>query len=353
MPEQQDNYKKGRGAQINLKNRFIQNYLDKEDNDAIDDYEEPVPKTTVYLENPKSIISTNTSPDLGWDHSINPYQGCEHGCTYCYARNSHEYWGFSAGLDFETKIIVKKNAAELLEKKLLGKSWTPKAIMLSGNTDCYQPMERKFEITRSLLKVFDKYQNPVGIITKNSLIKRDIDILEGLAQNRLVHVAISITTLDEKLRSKLEPRTASAVNKLKTIEALSKAGVPVMVMVAPVIPGLNHHEIPQIISKAADSGAIRAAYSTVRLNGVISDIFKDWLDKNYPMRSEKVWNQIAMLHDGKVNDSDWGRRMKGEGVLSDSIAGLFKTSVKRYMPDLNWPEYDFSRFRRGGNYSLF
>jgi len=346
-------YHKGRGAQIKPKNRFEKNYIDREDCDGIDDFESSVSKTNTFYETPKSIISKNNSPDLAWNHSINPYQGCEHGCTYCYARNSHEYWGFNAGLDFETKIIVKRNAPELLEKEFLKKSWKPATIMLSGNTDCYQPIEKKHGLTRQLLSLFLKYQNPVGIITKNTLVRRDLDILSSLASKNLVYVAISINSLDEELRRVLEPRTSSSLQRLKTISELSEAGIPVIAMLAPIIPGLNHHEIPNIIQKVAEVGAQKASYTTVRLNGQLGIIFKDWLFKNFPMRAKKVWNQIEWLHGGNVNDSDWGRRMRGDGALALSIKRLFDISVKRHLNGKQLEPLNVSSFRRSGNLNLF
>jgi DNA repair photolyase len=275
-------YHKGRGAQINIGNRFSQLQLSQEHMEGIDEAVEVSRHIQLFYEHPKKIINTIESPDLYAMRSVNPYQGCEHGCIYCYARNSHEYWGFSAGLDFETKIVVKQQAAQLLEKEFLKKSWQPVAISLSGNTDCYQPLERKLEITRSLLEVFVRYAHPVSIITKNSLVIRDLDLLRQLAQQNLVHVYISITSLDEKLRQKLEPRTATAKTRLQTVQALSKAGIPVGIMTAPIIPGLNNTEIPAIIQEAASCGAVSAGYTVVRLNGAVKDIFHDWLSKNFP-----------------------------------------------------------------------
>ena len=293
------------------------------------------------------------SPDLHGMYSINPYQGCEHGCIYCYARNTHEYYGFSAGLDFETKIIIKENAPALLEKHLMNPKWQPVPIMLSGNTDCYQPQERKFEITRKMLQVLAKYRHPVGIISKNSLVARDIDVLQDLAADRLVHVMISITTLNEDLRRRMEPRTVSGMKRLKVVEQLAKANIPVGIMNAPLIPGLNHHEIPQILKAAADHGALTAGMTVVRLNGSIGKIFEDWLHKNFPDRFEKVWNQISSLHGGNVNDSQFGRRMSGSGNIAEIIHQLFRTSKKKYFADREMPPYDLTKFRKGGTLSLF
>lgn len=347
-------YFKGKGAQINVSNKFENHWVDTSDVSGLD--EELLtekPPVEVFKETPKKIISTNASPDIGMSASINPYQGCEHGCVYCYARNSHEYWGFSAGLDFESKIIVKQEAPSLLEKEFLKPSYKPKVIMLSGNTDCYQPLERQYEITRKLLHVFNKYQNPVGIITKNALVARDIDILKELAHNNLVQVIFSITSLDEKLRQKLEPRTASATKKLKAMEVLASANVPVGVMNAPIIPGLNHHETPDILKSAASAGASFASYTVVRLNGQISKIFYDWLIKNFPDRADKVWHQIQELHGGNVNDAEFGRRIKGEGKISEVIRRLFEVSKHKYFLEKSFKPLATSHFRKGGTYSLF
>ena len=347
-------YIKGRGAQFNTKNRFLDKEYVLEHPEGLDEpFLNTKPSTELFFENPKNIISKNDSPDLGFDHSINPYQGCEHGCIYCYARNVHQYWGFSAGLDFETKIIVKPEAPKLLEKKLLSGHWKPAVIMLSGNTDCYQPLEKNFRLTRSILEVLLKYRNPVGIITKNNLITRDIDIISELAAHNLVTVHLSITTFDEKLRSKLEPRTASTKKRLEAIKQLSDAGIPVGVMAAPLIPGINDHEVPQIIKKAAEHGAVGAGYNVVRLNGQVSALFKDWLFKNFPERANKVWNLITTLHGGKVNDTEWTRRMRGDGNLAESIRQMVGVSKKRHMDGRGFPELDLTLFRRGGSYNLF
>ena len=348
-----ESYFKGRGAQIKTENRFLKSqYV----TDHIEGLDEPLlesPTTQIFFETPKKIVNKVDSPDLSMMYSMNPYQGCEHGCIYCYARNTHEYYGFSAGLDFESKIIVKKNAASLLEQHLLNKNWNAVPIMLSGNTDCYQPQEKKFEITRSLLKVFANYRHPVGMITKNSLILRDLDLLKDLGSDNLVHVYISITTLNEDLRRVLEPRTASSIKRLKTIEELAKAGVQVGVMNAPIIPGLNHHEIPQVLKAASDHGAMAAGMTVVRLNGSIGKIFEDWLRKNFPDRFDKVWNQISSFHGGNVNDSQFGRRMSGEGNIADAIHQLYRASKKKYFADKKMTSYDLTKFRKGGNLSLF
>ncbi|MBV6647517.1 MAG: PA0069 family radical SAM protein [Cyclobacteriaceae bacterium] len=349
----QDEYIKGKGAQINPSNKFLSQRLLAEHIEGLDEpLLEGKPKTQVFFEHPKKVVNKVDYPDLKM-LSINPYQGCEHGCIYCYARNSHEYYGFSAGLDFETKIIAKPDAAKVLESQFLARSWRSAPVMLSGNTDCYQPLEKKLKITRSLLKVFLKYRNPVSILTKNALITRDVDILKDLAGLNLVHVGFSITSLQEDIRRVLEPRTASTVRKLKAIELFSKNNIPVMIMNAPIIPAINHHEIPQVLKSASDAGARQAGYTVVRLNGKIAEIARDWLQKTFPDRADKVWHLIQDMHDGKVNDTEWGRRMAGDGNIADMIHQLFTVSKRKYFGSRTMPEYDLKLFRRGGNYQLF
>jgi DNA repair photolyase len=350
---EEEDYFKGRGAQIKTENKFLKAQYVEEHIEGLDEPLLSAPQTQLFYETAKTVVNKVTSPDLGLAYSLNPYQGCEHGCIYCYARNTHEYWGFSAGLDFESKIIVKKNAASLLEKFILNPNWDPVPISVSGNTDCYQPIEKKLEITRSLLKIFAQYRHPLGMITKNSLVLRDLDLLTDLAKDNLVHVYISITTLDESLRRVMEPRTASAVKRLKTIEELAKAGVPISVMNAPIIPGLNHHEIPQVLKAAADHGALSAGMTIVRLNGSIGKIFEDWLRKNFPDRFDKVWHQICSMHGGNVNDSQFGRRMSGEGNFAEAIHQLHRTAKRKYFKDRSMPALDLTKFRKGGNLSLF
>lgn len=346
-------YFKGRGAQFNTNNPFFENSYVTEHIEGLDEAFYVAPKTTLFKENANNIINKISSPDLRSMYSANPYQGCEHGCIYCFARNSHQYWGFSAGLDFESKIIVKENAPALLEKQFLSKNWAPHPILLSGNTDCYQPVEKKLKLTRSMLKVFARYGNPVTIITKNVLILRDMDILKDLASEGLVHVNFSVTTLQEKLRRILEPRTATAINKLKVIESLSAADIPTAIMNAPIIPGLNMEEIPEVIRKTSEAGARDAGYTVVRLNGSIKDLFHDWLYKNFPERAPKVWHQISELHGGEVNDSQWGRRMKGEGAIASTIRQLFWVSKKKYMGVKGMPILNLNRFRKKANLGLF
>lgn len=349
----QDEYFKGRGAQLKTANRFLKQHYVTEHIEGLDEEMLVAPTTQLFYEQAKRVVNKVTSPDLSMMYSLNPYQGCEHGCIYCYARNTHEYWGFSAGLDFESKIIVKKNAPALLEKFLLHPDWQATPISLSGNTDCYQPVERKLEITRKLLKIFVQYRHPVGMITKNSLLLRDLDLLQDLAKDNLVHIYISITTLNEDLRRVMEPRTASGLKRLKVVEQLAKANIPVGIMNAPIIPGLNQDEIPTLLKAAADHGARTAGMTIVRLNGSIGTIFEDWLQKNFPDRFDKVWNQICDMHGGNVNDSQFGRRMSGEGVFADMIHQLFRNSRKKYFSGREMPAYNLTTFRKGGTLNLF
>jgi DNA repair photolyase len=353
--EENPEYFKGRGAQVNTHNKFLKNKYVLEHIEGLDEPMLENSNTQIFEEHPKKIVSESNSPDLHFMHSINPYQGCEHGCIYCYARNTHEYYGFSAGLDFERKIIVKRNAAELLEAHFNKKNYEPVSILLSGNTDCYQPLERKLKITRALLQVFLKYRHPVSIITKNNVILRDLDILTELGKLGLVHVNVSLTSLDEQLRQKLEPRTITATGRLGVIQKLSESGIPVRVMAAPIIPGLNSNEIPDIIKAAADRGALAAGFTIVRLNGSIGEIFIDWVQKAYPDRAEKVLNMIKACHGGTLNDSRFGTRMSGEGNIAQSIHQLFRMSCKRFLAGREMPAHNMSLFtpRNGKQTELF
>jgi DNA repair photolyase len=339
---------KGRGAQINTPNRFLKTERVLEHFEGIDELPDYDQKTEIKLEHPKTILNKNDSPDLPFTYSLNPYQGCEHGCIYCYARNVHQYWGYSAGLDFEQKIIAKPNAADILRKQFSNKNYTPESISLSGNTDCYQPVERKLKITRSLLEVFLEYRHPVGIITKNNLILRDIDLLARMAELNLVHVMVSVTTLKEDLRQMMEPRTVTTMNRLRVVKALNEAGIPTGVMTAPIIPGLNSDEIPELIRLAADHGALAAGYTIVRLNGSVKELFRDWIFKAMPDAAEKIWNQITDAHGGDVSDSRYGTRMRGEGKMAESIRQLFKLSVRKHLEGRSLPDYDYSLFKRPG-----
>lgn len=352
-------YQKGRGAQSNPANRFFE--LQEEERDDFLEYcrkegEDPTDTKTRFLEVfPKSIVNKVNSPDVGMNWSMNPYQGCEHGCIYCYARNSHEYWGYSPGLDFENRILVKKNAAQLLEKKLRSPSWNAEPIILSGNTDCYQPAEKKFRITRECLQTFLKYRHPVGIITKNSRILEDLDLLKELHAHGLVGVSISITSLSEQTRRLLEPRTATIAKRLKTIEELSKAGIPVNAMLAPIIPGINSHEILPLAKAVSDCGARSCGFTVVRLNGAIGKIFTEWLQKTMPDKAEKVLNQIAACHGGQLNDNRFGIRNKGEGVIASQIHELFRLARLRYFGNRKFPALntDLHQAYKDGQLRLF
>ncbi|MCX2476420.1 PA0069 family radical SAM protein [Pedobacter sp. MC2016-05] len=324
----ENKYFKGRGAQVNPHNKFLKDVYVKEHDEGIDDWEESDRKTSFIFENSKSIVNKVDSPDVGMAYSLNPYQGCEHGCTYCYARNSHQYWGYSAGLEFERKIIVKKDAPLLFKKFLEKKGWDAATISLSGNTDCYQPAERKFKLTRQLLEIALEYKQPIGMITKNSLILRDRDILQEMAKLNLCMVYVSINSLNEDLRQVMEPRTTTAKQRLKIVEDLSKAGIPMGVMVAPLVPGLSDHEIPTILKAVANAGAIKSGYTIVRLNGAIGQIFEDWLRKNFPDRFDKVWHMIQSCHGGAVNDSRFEDRMRGEGNIAKMISDNFKLHAR-------------------------
>ncbi len=347
-----DRFEKGRGAQFNPKNRFLKGEYVQEHAEAIDDWEHEKRHTEYILDDSKTLVNKVTSPDVGMMYSANPYQGCEHGCVYCYARNSHEYWGYSAGIDFESRIVVKKNAPALLRKFFENKSWEPATISLSGNTDCYQPIERRMKITRALLEICLEYRNPVGIITKNALVLRDLDIIKELASMNLVRVFTSITSLDEGLRQVMEPRTASYKSRLKVLETLSKEGVPTGIMNAPLIPGLNDMHMHDVLKSASDAGAKWAGYTLVRLNGAIGDIFKDWLYKAFPDRADKVWHQICECHDGQVSDSRWGNRIVGDGKYAELIRDQFKLYCRKYNFNEDRSELNTTLFRRLKNKQL-
>ncbi len=301
----EEEYLKGRGAQINTPNRFLANSREKLYIEAVDDWTESNP-ATIYLEdNAKSIVNKIESPDVGMYYSMNPYQGCEHGCIYCYARNAHEYWGYSAGLDFERKIMVKKNAPELLRKFLMNPRWECLPISISGNTDCYQPAEQKYRLTRSLLEICNEFNQPVAMITKNAGMLRDIDLIKKMADKKLISILVSITSLNENLRRLMEPRTTTASQRLNLIAQLSRAGVRTGVMLGPMIPGLNEHELQRIMKAAADNGACFTAYTFIRLNGAVKILFHDWLYKNFPDMSVKLWHLSEQGDSGEVNECRW------------------------------------------------
>ncbi len=343
-------YIKGRGAQINPPNPFESITYDEDPRANLESDERL--KTEYITVYPKTMLNKVTSPDIPLEWSLNPYQGCEHGCVYCYARNTHPFWGYSAGTDFEQKILVKKDAAKLVEQKIKHPNWKASPLMLAGNTDCYQPIEKKLEITRSILEVLWKYRHPVGIITKNSLVLRDIDILSEMAKLDLVHISISLTTLNEDLRRKLEPRTASVQSRLLTIEKLSNAGIPVNVMFAPIIPGLNEHEIFKVAEWTSRLGARSIGYTMVRLNGDVATVFEDWIKKVFPDRAEKVLNKIKNCHGGKMGDSRFGQRMRGEGNIAQIIRSQFHLAKKKFFTDKKVSPYNLELHEKVKNPQL-
>lgn len=342
-------YHHGRGAQINTKNKFLINEVTKEHIEAIDDWEEKTLPTQYIEEEVKTIVNKVDSPDVGMMYSMNPYAGCEHGCIYCYARNVHEYWGYSAGMDFEQKIIVKKNAPQLLRKFLMHPKWDATPLMLSGNTDCYQPAEQKYRLTRGMLEVCNEFNQPVGILTKNSWILKDKDVLQEMGKKQIVSAMVSITSFNEDLRRVMEPRTTTAKQKLKVINELSTAGVRMGIMMGPMIPGLNEHEMQRIMKAARDNGATFTAYTFIRLNGAIKFLFYDWLYKNFPERADKVWHLIENSHDGKVNDTRFGVRMRGEGPIAQLVAQQYRKYGKLYGMNAEEWSLDRSLFKRPGD----
>lgn len=322
---------KGRGASVQVANRFLQRSYGVVHEEGVDGVEEEGTTATRTIEtHSRTIINPVNSADLHFRWTINPYQGCEHGCSYCYARPTHEYWGYSAGLDFERVILVKRNAPELLERELRKPNWKGETISLSGVTDPYQPVERTFQLTRRLMEVALAFKQPLMLITKNALVLRDLDLLAAMAKEDLVQVAISLTTLDEDLRRVLEPRTSTGQKRLEAIEALSAAGVPTMAMLAPIIPALNQHEVPELLKRAALAGAKTAGYTVLRTNGAVKEVFETWLRHHFPDRAEKVLAQTRALHGGSVSDSVPGRRMQGDGPFADSIRRTFKVFLQRY-----------------------
>ncbi len=333
---------RGRGANSNTANRFSELAFEE---DPAELTEEDLKKRTRFLDDTsRSIISTNTSPDLGFDASLNPYRGCEHGCSYCYARPTHEYLGFSAGLDFERVIMVKRHAAELLEAELRKKSWRPQVLMLSGVTDPYQPVESRLEVTRQCLKVLARFKNPVSIITKNALVTRDADVLSEMARWNGARVTLSITTLDEALRARLEPRTSTIANRLRAIRELAVAGVPVGVNVAPLIPGLTDHEMPDLLAAAVAAGATHAGFTIVRLPGAVSELFTQWLEDHAPLRKQRVLNRIGEAHAGDLDDKRFGLRMSGSGGHAEQLGALFRLTRKRLGLGRRWEPLNTALF---------
>jgi DNA repair photolyase len=323
---------RGRGAAENPPNRFERTWHEVDPEALNDDPEAggPArPPTQFVPDKSRSIVATNDSPDIPFDASLNPYRGCEHGCAYCFARPTHEYLGLSAGLDFETTILVKHDAPELLRRALGSPRWRPTALALSGVTDAYQPAERRLRITRRCLEVLAEFRNPVTVVTKNALVTRDVDLFGDLASLGAAAVFVSVTTLDAGLARRLEPRTSPPSRRLEAVGVLAAAGVPTGVMVAPVIPGLNDHEIPAILAAAARAGARHAGYVPLRLPGAVGPLFEAWLDRHEPGRKAKILGRIRALRGGKLNEVRFGARMRGKGPLAAAIDSVFQTSCRR------------------------
>ena len=338
----------GRGAAGNPPNRFERLRYERDPDlaEPAGGAFEPAPETLFLKDSSRSVISYNESPDLGYEASVNPYRGCEHGCSYCYARPYHEYLGFSAGLDFETKILVKEKAADLLRKQLSSPRWQPKVVNLSGVTDPYQPVERRLGLTRRCLEVLAEFRNPVQIVTKNHLVTRDLDILAELASHQAAAVCVSIVTLQSDLSRIMEPRTSAPSRRLAAIEALARAGVPVTVLTAPIIPGLTDEEVPKILAEAARAGAGFAGYAVLRLPHAVASIFEDWLERHLPERKEKVLNRIREMRGGRLYDSRFSVRLKGEGIFAEQIAGLFSLACRKAGLATAGPRLSIEAFRR-------
>jgi DNA repair photolyase len=339
-----------RGTASNPANRFEQIHLER-DADWNPD-EEPLPTTQFLRDHSRTILNRNDSPDIGFEFSLNPYRGCEHGCIYCYARPTHEYLGFSAGLDFETRIMVKEDAPRLLREELSSPKWQPQTIAMSGVTDCYQPVERRLKLARGCLEVLAEFRNPVGIVTKNQLVTRDLDLLTELAKHNAVVVFVSVTTLDTDLRKVMEPRTSPPAARLATIRALAQAGVPVGVLVAPVIPGLTDHEIPAIVAAAVEAGARFAGHVVLRLPYAVAPLFEQWLATHFPEKKEKVLNRLRALRGGKLYDAQFGKRMTGEGIFAEQIEQMFNVACRRAGIADHHLKLSTAAFRRPGGRQL-
>ena len=343
----------GRGAAGNPPNRFEKVWYDRDPDWT--DPDDPAPATDFLRDPSRSIITYNDSPDVGFDASVNPYRGCEHGCIYCYARPTHEYLGFSAGLDFETKILVKEDAPDLLRRELASPSWKPQVVAMSGVTDPYQPVERRLLLTQRCLEVLSEFRNPVVIVTKNHLVTRDLDLLAELARYEASAAFLSITTLDGGLGRTMEPRASQPTRRLAAIEALAQAGVPTGVLVAPVIPGLTDYELPSIIAAAAREGAQFAGYVPLRLPHAVAPLFEQWLTQHAPEKKEKVLNRIREIRGGRLNDPRFGSRMRGEGVFAEQIAAIFSLACRKAGIDGRGPRLSTAAFRRplGAQLPLF
>jgi DNA repair photolyase len=342
---------RGRGTASNPANRF-QHLVYEPDPDVADE-EAPAPGTQFFRDGSRSLITYNDSPDVGFSASINPYRGCEHGCSYCYARPTHEYLGLSSGLDFETKIFVKEDAPELLRRELMSPKWEPQVLAVSGVTDAYQPIERRLQLTRRCLAVLTEFRNPVGVVTKNHLVTRDRDLLGELARHDAAVVFISITTLDADLAGVMEPRASRPAARLAAIEELTRAGIRVGVLVAPVIPGLTDHEMPAILEAAAQAGARSAGYVMLRLPFAVKDLFENWLARHFPQRTEKVLGQIREVRGGKLSDPRFGSRMRGEGPLAEAIRRMFQLACRKAGLNRKGWQLSTAAFRRPHERSLF
>ena len=336
----------GRGASVNPPNRFER--LRVETDPDCPPEERPHPRTEFYHDATESLLTRNDSPDVGFAYGLNAYRGCEHGCSYCFARPFHEYLGWSSGLEFETKIMVKLRAPELLRRELSARRWQPQPIAMSGVTDCYQPAERRFKLTRSCLQVCAELRHPIFIITKNALVTRDLDVLTELARYQCVAVHVSVTTLDTELGGRMEPRASRPQARLEAIRQLSAAGIPTGVMVAPVIPGLTDHEMPAILEAAAAAGARRAGYAPLRLPHAVKEVFTRWLDDHEPGKKGRILERMKTLSGGKLYSSKWGQRMTGEGIFAEQLSTMFEVSARR--AGLNTESFSLSteHFRRPG-----
>lgn len=317
----------GRGASFNPPNRFERLHVEPDPDGPPE--ERPNPRTQFFLDATETVLARNESPDVGFTYGLNPYRGCEHGCAYCFARPYHEYLGWGSGLDFESRILVKLRAPELLRRELSAPRWEPQPIAMSGVTDCYQPAERRFRLTRQCLEVCAELRQPVFLITKNALITRDLDVLRELARHQCVAVALSVTTLDADLGGRLEPRASRPAARLRAIRELSAAGIPVGVMVAPTIPGLTDHELPAILEAAAAAGASRAGYVLLRLPHAVKDVFLRWLDEHAPTKKARILDRLRALRGGRLYDAAWGRRGTGAGVFAEQLRQMFEVSCRR------------------------
>lgn len=337
---------RGRGAADNPTGRF-ESIRYEPDPDTPPE-EQPAPQTQFFRDSSRSLITYNDSPDIPFKASINPYRGCEHGCPYCYARPTHEYLGLSAGLDFESKIFVKEDAPQLLRRELMSPKWQPQLLALSGVTDCYQPIERKLRLTRRCLEVLAEFRNPAGIVTKSALVTRDIDVLAELARHDAAMVFVSITSLDNDLIGKMEPRTARPAARLAALRQLSDAGIPVGVLAAPVVPGLTDHELPAIIDAAAQAGASSAGYILLRLPFGLPELFANWLERHFPQKKDKVLSRIRELRGGRLNDANFGSRMRGEGPIAAAIQSIFQLACRKAGITGRGRKLSTTAFRRPG-----